>query len=183
MTGRERLLIALNGKPTDRVPVTLFIQSQGHFVRQLAPNIGPWDFISYQKAIVDYQRSFGVDVHIRRLFFDSKNPIFTAMYMLNFSVTTPEWQVKEEVVQREETKELHHTITTPEGVITQVFAINEGRSGIFMYSYLEPPIKSPEDTEIAMKYEPDISDETKESMKNYVKTLKDYIGDDCIISA
>ena len=68
MRGRERLLAALKGKRTDSVPVTLFIQSQGHFVTQLAPHTDPWDFEALQKQIIDYQRSLGADVHVRMLF-------------------------------------------------------------------------------------------------------------------
>jgi len=30
MNGKERLLTVINGKKADRVPVTLFIQGQGH---------------------------------------------------------------------------------------------------------------------------------------------------------
>lgn len=54
MNGRERLLTALRGERPDKVPVTLFIQSQGHFLTQLAPEADPWDFDAAQKRIIDY---------------------------------------------------------------------------------------------------------------------------------
>ena len=37
MTPRERMLIALSGGTPDRVPVTLFIADQGHFLNQAYP--------------------------------------------------------------------------------------------------------------------------------------------------
>ena len=54
MTSKERLLTALKGGTPDKMPVTLFIQSQGHFITQLAPEIDPWDFEALQKRIIDF---------------------------------------------------------------------------------------------------------------------------------
>ena len=76
MNGRERLLTVLNGERADRVPVTLFIQGQGHFITQVNPETDPWDFIAIQKNVIDYQKSLGLDVHARMLFFNPHKPVF-----------------------------------------------------------------------------------------------------------
>ena len=183
MTGRERLLTALNGGTPDKIPVTLFIQSQGHFVTQLEPEADPWDFEFLQKRIVDYQRSLGVDVHVRMLFFNPHEPVFAFCNLLNVDQQTPHWQIATELEEKGNTKIYHHTITTPEGVLTQTFCVNEERPGIFMYGSTEPPFKTQEDLRIAMKYEPPYSQATREKMRKNVRIIKDYVGDDGIVSA
>ncbi len=182
MTGRERLLYALNGKRPDRVPVTLFIQSQGHFVTQLAPEADPWDFESLQKRIVDYQRSLGLDVHVRMLFFNPHEPVFAVFNLLNTDHETDEWKIHTEESVSGNTIQYRHTITTPEGVLHQTFCINEERPNIFMYGCTEPPVKHAEDLRLAMKYEPPYSDKTKAKMKENVSVIKKYVGDDGIVS-
>lgn len=185
MTSRERLLTALNGRRPDRVPVTLFIQSQGHFATQLAPDSDPWDFEATQKRIIDYQRSLGCDVHARMLFFNPHEPMFNFMGHLNTDVETPDWKISTEKTYNASncTTNYRHTITTPEGQLNQVFSINESRPGIFMYGVPEPPIKTEEDLRIAMKYEPPVPEETRLKMKENVGVIRDYLGDDGIVSA
>ena len=46
MTGKERFLNVFNGKMPDRVPVTLFIVEQGHFITQVYPDVDPFDYIT-----------------------------------------------------------------------------------------------------------------------------------------
>jgi len=183
MTSKERLLTALKGGKPDKMPVTLFIQSQGHFITQLAPEIDPWDFEALQKRIIDFQRELGVDVHARMLFFNPHDPVFAHFNLLNVDQQTPNWQIETQEDVNGNTRVLHHTITTPEGTLTQTFCINEERPGIFMYGSTEPPIKSEEDLRIAMKYEPPYSQATREKMKKNVTIIKDYLGDDGIVSA
>ena len=183
MTSRERLLTALKGGTPDKMPVTLFIQSQGHFITQLAPEIDPWDFEALQKRIIDFQRELGVDVHVRMLFFNPHEPVFAHWNLLNVDQETPDWQISKEETVKGNTVIRHYTITTPEGKLTQTFCINEERPGIFMYGSTEPPIKSEEDLRIAMKYEPPYSQATRDKMKKNVQIIRDYLGEDGIISA
>lgn len=183
MTSKERLLTALKGKRPDKVPVTLFIQSQGHFVTQLNPQADPWDFDALQKSIIDYQRSLGLDVHVRMLFFNPHEPVFAHWDLLNFQNQTANWQIKTTETKEGNTIKQHHEITTPEGKLSQTFCINEERPGIFMYGNTEPPIKTEEDLRLAMKYEPPYSDETRQKMKESVASIKSYLGDDGIISS
>ena len=183
MTGRERLLGAINGKRSDRVPVTLFIQSQGHFLAQLCPDIDPWDFEQTQKKVIDFQRSLGADVHARMLFLIPHKPLWGAFYILNTNVENENWKITQEVEKSGSTTKYHQTITTPEGVLTQVFSINEKPKGSFMYGCTKSPIETPEDLRLAMKYEPSSTEEIRAEIKKQVGIIKDYIGDDGIVSS
>ena len=69
MNSRERLLKAINGEQTDRVPVTLFIQDHGHFIHQLHPEIDPMDYEQLTFKVIDYQRKLGCDVFARMIFY------------------------------------------------------------------------------------------------------------------
>ncbi len=183
MDARERLLAALKGKPTDRTPVTLFIQSQGHYISQLKPETDPWDFETLQKQVIDYQRSLGADVHARMLFFNPHEPVWAHFSLLNVQNETKDWQVAVQEKRDHKTVRYRYTITTPEGCLYQTFSIYEGRPGTFMYGCTEPPVKSQEDLRIAMKYEPPYPEEVKEKMKKNVAVIKDYVGNDGIVSA
>lgn len=152
-------------------------------MRQLEPNMDPWDFENLQKRIIDFQREMGVDVHARMLFFNPNEPIFAHFDLLNFQTQTLDWQVEIEEEKNGATTHYHHTITTPEGILTQTFSINENRKGIFMYGGTKVPIETEEDLRIAMKYEPPYSQEIKDKMKENVSKIREYLGDDGIISA
>ena len=107
MTGRERLLTALRGGKPDKMPVTLFIQSQGHFITQLAPEIDPWDFEALQKRIIDFQRELGVDVHVRMLLFNPLVPVFAHWNLLIVDQETPDWQIAVEETTKGNTVTRH----------------------------------------------------------------------------
>ena len=68
MTPRERFLKVFNGELPDRVPVTLFIQDQGHFLEQMCPDVDPLDYETLQLKVIELQREFGADVFVRMLF-------------------------------------------------------------------------------------------------------------------
>ncbi|MDC7227249.1 MAG: uroporphyrinogen decarboxylase family protein, partial [Spirochaetales bacterium] len=183
MTGRERLLTVLNGKRADKVPVTLFIQGQGHFITQINPETDQWDFIAIQKNVIDYQKILGVDVHARMLFFNPHKPVFAHLGHMNVDVETENWKVKTTEAQNGDTKLYKHEITTPEGILNQTFSINELRPGTFMYACTEKPINNMDDLRIAMKYEPPLSEEVREEMKKNVQKVKAEVGESGILSA
>ena len=68
MNSRERFLKVLQGEMPDRVPVTLFIQDQGHFLNQNYPHVDPWDFETLQLKVIELQNQLGADVFVRMLF-------------------------------------------------------------------------------------------------------------------
>ena len=183
MTGRERLLTVLNGKRADKVPVTIFIQGQGHFINQINPETDPWDFVALQKNVIDYQKSLGLDVHARMLFFNPHKPVFAHLGLMNVDVENENWKVSRSEEQNGDTRLLKHEIKTPEGTLRQTFSINEHRPGTFMYACTDKPINNGDDLKIAMKYEPSFNDEIKAEMKNNVQTVKAEVGDSGILSA
>ena len=93
MNSKERLLTVLKGKRADRVPVTLFMQGQGHFITQLYPDTDPWDFVAIKSDIIEFQRNLGIDINIRMLFFNGHDPVFLAMGGLNVYTESENWEV------------------------------------------------------------------------------------------
>ncbi|MFI4911836.1 MAG: uroporphyrinogen decarboxylase family protein [Sedimentisphaeraceae bacterium JB056] len=182
MTSRERLLKTLNGQNTDRVPVTLFIADQGHFISQLHPDIDPFDYEQLQFRVVDYQRSLGLDVFIRQLF-GLNDPLSIHMGGLNVSLQNDNWQVETTLSKNGNTKKEYSRITTPDGVLTQEMSTNEIRPGTFLYACTEKPIKNENDLELAMAYEPPMPADWPQKAKLKVQKLKDYVGDDGIVGS
>ncbi len=183
MNGRERLLNTLNGRGADRIPVTLFIQSQGHFAKQLDEEYDPWNFEKTQKSIIDYQRSLGLDVHARMLFFNPYEPVLTVFQGLNAQTETECWKVTVEKEEDGYSRRYRQTIHTPEGNLHQTFTVNEIQKGTFMYACTEAPIRTRKDLELAEKYEPFCSQSVRRKMAEQVKIIKDYVGEDGIVSA
>lgn len=183
MTSRERFLAVLDGEMPDRVPVTLFIQDQGHFLEQMCPDADPRDYLALQLKVVEIQKQLGVDVFVRMLF-GINDPLGVHCGGLNVSVETEDWQVEQEKVEKGTTTITRSTITTPDGVLTQDFSINQLRAGTLMYGCTKHPIKTVEDLDIAIKYEPAFMTEEKaEMIKGRVKTIKDAVGDDGIVGS
>ncbi|MBI9101568.1 MAG: hypothetical protein JEY99_04065 [Spirochaetales bacterium] len=183
MNGQERLLTVINGNRADRVPVTLFIQGQGHFISQVYPDTDPWDFVALQKNVIDYQKGLGLDVHARMLFFNPHKPVFAHFGHLNAEVETENWEVKHKEEANGNTILHKYEIKTPDGTLNQTFSINELRPGTYMYACTEKPINGPEDLKMAMKYEPPYTDAIKSDMKKSVAAVKAEIGDAGILSA
>lgn len=183
MTSRERFLAVLNGEMPDRVPVTLFIQDQGHFLEQMCPNADPLDYLALQLKVVEIQKQFGVDVFVRMLF-GINDPLGVHCGGLNVSYETEDWQVKQEKIEKGTTTITRSTITTPDGVLTQDFSINKLRPGTLMYGCTKHPIKTVEDLDIAIKYEPPfLTDEKAQMIKGRIQTVKDAVGDDGIVGS
>jgi len=179
MNSRERFMKVINGEMPDRVPVTLFIFEQGHFINQVYPELDSWDFLTVQKKVIDIQRELGVDVFVRIAFF---NDIPLTYYMgLNINQQTEKWEVETKDIIKGNTTIKRSTIKTPDGVLTQDFSINELRKGTYMYAITKEPIQSPEDLDIAIKYEPVLPIEKKEIIKQNIKIIKKYLGEDGIL--
>lgn len=183
MTGRERFLKVMDGEKVDRVPVTLFIQGQGHFISQMYPEVDPWDFETIQTKVIEIQRQIGVDPFVRMLFFDQDEPMLLTMGGLNIYCESDNWEVTTKEIHKGDTLIKKSTIRTPEGTLTQDFSINTIREGTLMYACTEKPIKNMRDLEIASKYEPPISDSVKKKMKKIVSNLKKVMGEDGLIGA
>lgn len=180
MTSRERLLRVLRGEIPDRVPITLFILDQGHFISQMYPEVDPQDFPTLQLKVIEIQRQLGADVFVRMLF-DVNDPLHIHMGGLdvtqqneNWDIQTQEWHQGKTLIQRS-------MIRTPDGTLTQDFSIHEIRKGTFLYCCTKKPIESRKDLDIAIKYEPRMPPTYPEKVKARVKKIKEALGDDGIL--
>ncbi len=180
MNSRERLLKTINGEVTDRVPVTLFIQDHGHFIHQLHPDIDPLDYEQLTFKVIDYQRSLGCDVFVRMIF-DLYHPIGICLGGVDDGHETTTWQVK--VEEREEGNNLirNSLIKTPDGNLTQTFIRTAQNKGTYVYCCTKKPISNVKEMEIAMKYEPKMSIEYGQIVKDKIRRVKEYLGDDGIL--
>jgi len=180
MTSRERFLKVINGQMPDRVPVTLFMQDQGHFLEQMYPDVDPWDFLTLQLKVIELQKQFGVDVFVRQLF-GLDEPLSIIFGGLNVSQETENWEVKTEEINRGPTLVQKSTVRTPDGELTQEYSIHKLRPATFMYGCTEKPIKEPKDLDIAIKYEPKMPENWPNEAKEKIQKLKDALGDDGIL--
>jgi uroporphyrinogen decarboxylase len=183
ITARERFLTVFRGEVPDRVPVTLFIQDQGHFLTQVYPDLDPWDFETLQLKVIEIQRQLGVDVFVR-LLFGVNDPLAIHMGGLNVSQQTEHWEVHTEQVQKGDTRIERSTIRTPDGTLTQDFSTYQLRPSTYMYACTKKPIKTPSDLEIAIKYEPRLLDPAKVSqIQGQVRRIKAAVGEDGIVGS
>jgi len=180
MTSRQRFMKVFRGELPDRVPVTLFLADQGHFLNQMYPDVDPWDFDTLQMKVLEIQKQLGVDVFVRLLYgiCDPLNLIYGG---LDVSQSTDSWNVQMEKVRNENTLIERATIRTPEGTLTQDFSINEIRPGTYMYACTKQPIESPKHLDMARKYEPTMPAEWPKKVKDRVQRMKKAIGEDGIV--
>jgi uroporphyrinogen decarboxylase len=183
MTGRERLLKAFAGEPVDRVPVYLFLIDQGEFISQLHPDIDPWDCLANQMKILEFSREMGADVFLRLVFIvDDPEWVHLGGYGgLNVARSAENWEVSRREVRVGETVKYQTTIRTPDGELSQEVSLTEPRPRTLLYACTKKPIRSPEDLEIAAKYEPGFPEEWKPKAAEKVRTLKGAMGDDGVL--
>ena len=182
MTPRQRLLAALNGKIPDRVPITLFIQDQGHFLTQIHPDVDPWDYELNQRNVIEIQKQLGLDVFVRMLF-GLNDPLSIHMGGLNVSTSAENWDVTTEVHQKDQTHIERSVIRTPAGTLTQEMSRHEIRKGTFLFCCTEKPIKNQTDLDIAVAYEPGMPESWPAQTKQKVQKLKSALGDDGILGS
>jgi uroporphyrinogen decarboxylase len=180
MTSRQRLLTALAGKTPDRVPVTLFIADQGHFLNQMCPDVPASECAKLQHKVIEIQKQFGCDVFVRVLYglIDPLNIIYGG---LDVWQQTDNWEVKTEEIPQGNTRLQRSTIRTPEGTLTQDFAICEIRPGTFTYAATKHPIATEHDLEIAMKYEPPMPPHWPQHAKQWIAPLREALGESGIL--
>ncbi len=204
MTSCERLKLAMNGKPTDRVPVTYFIVDQGHFIASEYPDLNPHDYAAVHRKMIELYRQLGGDILLRICYG------LTPMYLqygglnvhpdpVNFSFSEgsanfiPEsesriielaenWEVQTSC-RKNGTSVIHRSeIKTPDGTLTQEFKITEILPNTFIYGCTEKPIKSERDLDIAMRYEPGIGSSYARMAKEKIWTLKENLGEDGVVT-
>ncbi len=179
MTGRERFLKVINGEIPDRVPVTLFIQDQGFFIKQVYPDINKDDHLKTQLKVIEIQKQLGADVFVRVLF--GAVPNYVHFGGVNIDKETENWKVRTEKFKRGESIVRRSVITTPGGKITQDFTASEVRPGSYVYACTDKPVKTEEDLDVIMKYEPGMDRAYPKRIKKVVSVIKETVGDDGIV--
>jgi uroporphyrinogen-III decarboxylase len=182
MTPRQRLLKTLRGEMPDRVPVTLFIADQGHFINQVYPDVDPWDYETLQRKVIEIQRQFGVDVFVRVLY-GLNDPLSIHMGGLNVAQQTDSWEVRTEEFHQGATTTWRSVIRTPAGTLTQDFSRNEMRPGTFVYACTKKPIRCPADLEIAIRYEPPMPDSFRNNARDHIARIKSFLGESGIVGS
>ena len=181
MTSRERFLKVLNGEMPDRVPVTLFIQDTGHFLNQMYPDIDPWELEELQLKVIELQKQLGVDVFVRMLFC-TDDSFHWLIGGVDVDHPMDDWRIETKDHWKNDSTLLKRSkITTPDGVLTQELSFFEGRKGTVMFACSEKPIKTPDDLEIAIKYEPRMPADWAGRAAKRISTIKKALGDDGIL--
>lgn len=180
MNGRERLLKTIAGQPTDRMPVSLFISDQGHFLEQCYPDADPFDYLGLQKKVVDLQRQFGADVFVRMLF-GVTDPLHIHMGGVDITHQTDDWQVETAETRHGNERIYRSTIRTPGGDLTQETRMVEQSRGTFLYAPTEKPVKQESDLDLLIAYEPRMPAGWGDAARARVQAIKDYVGGDGIV--
>jgi len=180
MNSRDRINLVLNGKIPDRVPVTLFILDEGHFLKQVYPDIALNDYINNNLKVIDIQRNLGADIHLR--LWKGCMPVWMFGGGFNTETTTDTWMLQKEITKTTESEKTISKVKTPAGSLSQEFTIAEIGPGTFHYACTKKPVNDTKDLEILENFEPPISEEYQGNLNNIVSKVKDYLGNDGVIS-
>ena len=180
MTSRERFLKVFRGELPDRVPVTLFLADQGHFLSQMYPRVDPWDFDSLQLKVLEIQKQLGLDVFVRLLYgiWDPLNIIYGG---LDVSRSTDTWEVSTgEGAQREHPDRAgHHPHARRDphpGLLDQRDPCRDLHVRLH-----QAPHPEPQDLEMARKYEPQMPPDWPKKARDRVQRVKKAVGQDGIV--
>jgi uroporphyrinogen-III decarboxylase len=181
MNSRERFLAVLAGKMPDRVPVTAYIQDQGHFLSQCYPTLDPWDHTANQLKVIELQKQLGMDVFVR-CWINVKGPFPGAIAGLNISQQTGDWHVETTETRTDSARVLRSTIRTPGGVLTQEFTIQEINDRTYVYACTRKPVRSPADLELVEAYEPKITEEWRGLVRERIRPVRAALGDSGLLA-
>ena len=163
MTGRERLLRALNQQPIDRVPVSPFIHV--NYVREFFHDRD----LDPIEPTVEVYRHFGFDLMHRNC---------SVEYDHLTEVQTPEWKatIGRSRDGRDET--IVAVVTTPEGEIRRVRATRWTCEYDAQSALIEFPVKSEQDLRLCKKYMPPVG----RLDTSAIRRAKERVGDEGVIA-
>ncbi len=179
MNSRERFLTVINGGIPDRVPVTLFIIEQGHFINYIYPDLKKEDYIKGQLKVIEIQKQLGCDVYVRLLY--GSTPLWVMYGGVNTDRETENWEIYSEEYARDKTKVKSYKIRTPEGEIYQEFSTFYNGNGTYFYNCTVHPVKNEKDLDLIIKYEPGMDPEYPKKIKEHVSVIKKAVGEDGIV--
>ena len=145
----ERFLKVFRGEMPDRVPVTLFLADQGHFLNQMYPDVDPWDFDTpAAEGGRDPATGSGWTCSCACCTASTTRSRSSTGAWTSRRAPTPgrcAWRrsgTSNTLIERA-------TIRTPDGTLTQDFSDQrESGPGTFMYACTKQPIESPKDLDI-----------------------------------
>lgn len=163
MTGRQRLLRALNQQPVDRVLVSPFIHV--NFVREFFHDreLDPIE------PTVEVYRHFGFDLMHRNC---------SVEYDHLTEVQTPEWKANVRVERSGRNETIGTVVTTPEGEIRRVRATRWTCEYDAESALVEFPIKSEHDLELCKKYMPPVGRLNASS----ILRAKEHVGEEGVVA-
>jgi len=179
MNSRERFLKVINGETPDRIPVTLFVIEQGHFISQVYPDLDKDDYIQAQFKVIEVQKQLGCDVYVRLLY--GSTPLWVMYGGVNTDVQTENWEIWVEDYKRGETAVKKYKIKTPDGDIEQEFSTSYYGHGTYVYNCTVHPVKTEKDLDIIIKYEPKMDSSYPDKIKKHVSIIKERLGNDGIL--
>ena len=163
MTGRERLLRALNQLPTDRVLVSPFIHTS--FVREFFHDRG----VNPIEPTIEVYRHFGFDLMHRNC---------SVEYDHLTELQSPEWKVKVTAERDGRDETIRTVVTTPEGEMRRVRAARWTCEYDAQSALTEFPIKAERDLELCEKYMPPVGRLDTSSILH----AKERVGEDGVIA-
>lgn len=179
MNSRERLIKTINGEKTDRVPVALFINDEGNFLKQVYSNLDLDNPLDGKLKLIDLQRELGVDINLRML--NGMRPLWV-YGGLNTKTQTDNWEIKSDEYKRGNSLVKSYLIKTPKKEFSQEFSISEIAPGTLNYACTKKPIKNIEDLEVAIEYEPPMDKNYPGKIKGIAEKVKSYLGEDGVTS-
>ncbi len=179
MNSRERFLKVINGEIPDRVPVTLFIIEQGHFINSIYPELQQEDYIKGQLRVIEIQKQLGCDVFVRLLY--GSTPLWIMYGGVNTDRETENWEIHCDDYARGDSRVKTYKIKTPEGEIYQEFSTFYKGNGTYFYNCTVHPVKNEKDLDLIIKYEPKMDTEYPGKIKEHVSVIKNALGNDGII--
>ena len=180
MTSRERFYSLFRKKMPDRIPITLFIQHQGHFIHQVFPDVDAYDTETLNKKVIQIQRELGVDCFVR-LLFDPEEAAAPPRSGVEINKQSENWEVITKKRKEGNTHFKESVIKTPLGTLTQEFAASEIEDGTFVLACTKKPIQTKEDVKIVEKYEPAASDQFRELVNKSAQNVSKELGEDGIV--
>jgi uroporphyrinogen-III decarboxylase len=180
MKPRDRFLKTFKGEKTDRMPVTLHMFDHARFVYKMYPELDPNDYSTINLKAVEISKQLGADVFVRMLY-DAHDPLSIFMGGLDVDQETDSWRVHTEELHQDDTLIRRSTIKTPGGTLTQDYSLYVQPDKQVMMACTKKPIKTPEDLELARKYEPRMKPSFPEKLRRKAEVLKKAVGDDGIL--
>lgn len=179
MNSRERFFKVINGEIPDRVPVTLFIIEQGHFINSIYPDLGKEDYLRGQLKVIEIQKQLGCDVFVRLLY--GTTPLWVAYGGVNTDRETENWEIHSSEYTRGNSLVKTYNIRTPEGEIYQEFSTYFKGNGTYYYNCTVHPVKNEKDLDLIIKYEPGMAPDFPAKIKENVSIIKKALGNDGIV--